>query len=258
MPRFGPRVVGGAETLVRALALRAVPGDWTAEVATTCAEDHATWANTLPAGTHRDGGVVVHRFPVGPRDEARFARAHAAVMAGTADYLDQVEWLAQSVRCPGMERFLEDAAARVDLIVLSPYLFGTTFWGAAVAPDRAALVPCVHDEPYARTAPVRANPRNAADQPLLPGRVEQAAPHALQHRADGRGARVRLVVHARHQRGALRGDGRTPEGGPEEVRAQHDQVDPRGGLLEEALHAGAAHALGEPLDLVEVVRGARH
>jgi len=156
VPRFGPGVVGGAETLVRALALRAVPEGWSAEVATTCAEDHATWANALPAGTHRDEGVVVHRFAVGPRDEARFAEAHAAVMAGSADYLDEAEWLAQSVRCPGMERFIEEAGDRFDLVVLSPYLFGTTFWGAAVAPGRAALVPCLHDEPYARTAPVRA------------------------------------------------------------------------------------------------------
>lgn len=155
VPRFGPDVVGGAETLVRALALRAVPDGWRTEVATTCALDHVTWGNALPAGTTRDAGLTVHRFPVGSRDEDRFAQAHGRVMSGAADYADAVEWLAQSVRCPAMETFLEDDD-RADLVLLAPYLFGTTVWGAAVAPGRAALVPCLHDEPYARLAPVTA------------------------------------------------------------------------------------------------------
>src|SRR5205823_721165 len=31
----------------------------------------------------------------------------------------------------------------------------TTVWGAQVAPERSALVPCLHDEPYARLTTVR-------------------------------------------------------------------------------------------------------
>ena len=154
VPRFGPDVVGGAETLMRALALRAIPSGWTSEVATTCAEDHETWRNTLPAGTVDDAGLRVHRFPVGPRDPARVAASHAAIVEGRGDYADELEWLAQGVRCPDMERFIGDSDA--DLVVLGPYLFGTTVWGASVDPARAALVPCLHDEPYARLGPVRA------------------------------------------------------------------------------------------------------
>jgi glycosyltransferase involved in cell wall biosynthesis len=150
VPRYGPEVLGGAETLVRHLATRAAPADWSVEVATTCAVDHVTWANALPPGAAEVDGVRVHRFPVGPRDAERFARLHTAVVAGAAGYLEELEWLAQSVTSPALDRFLEERAGGLDLVVLAPYLFGTTVWGAQVAPERSALMPCLHDEPYAR------------------------------------------------------------------------------------------------------------
>ena len=53
-----------------------------------------------------------------------------------------------------MQEFLEDETGH-DLRVLSPYLFGTTLWGAQAAPGRSALLPCLHDEPYARLTTVR-------------------------------------------------------------------------------------------------------
>jgi glycosyltransferase involved in cell wall biosynthesis len=49
-----------------------------------------------------------------------------------------------------MEAYLERTAPERDLMVFAPYLFGTTLWGAQVAPERSALMPCLHDEPYAR------------------------------------------------------------------------------------------------------------
>lgn len=156
VPRFGADIVGGAETLVRQLALRAVPAAWRAEVATTCAVDHERWANVLPPGATTDAALTVHRFPVSPRDPARFEAAHHRVLAGTAGYADELEWLAQGVTSVDMERYLDANASAYDLVVLAPYLFGTTVWGAFAAADRAALVPCLHDEPYARLHTVRA------------------------------------------------------------------------------------------------------
>lgn len=153
VPRYGRLVTGGAETLVRALATRSAAMGWSAEVATTCARDHVTWANELPAGSTTEDGVTVHRFTVGRRDARRYDALHTAVLAGRAGYADELEWLAHSVWSPGMLAFLEDADH--DLRVLSPYLFGTTLWGAQVAPERSALLPCLHDEPYARLRTVR-------------------------------------------------------------------------------------------------------
>ena len=63
-PRYGPQVMGGAESAVRQLAehLRALT-DWEAEVHTTCALDAITWADVLDPGTTVVNGVTVHRHP---------------------------------------------------------------------------------------------------------------------------------------------------------------------------------------------------
>jgi glycosyltransferase involved in cell wall biosynthesis len=156
VPRFGPEIVGGAEMLARGLLARALPDDWTADVATSCAVNHETWENVLPAGEFPEDGLLVRRFPVGSRDATRYDELHAAVLSGEVTYSDEVEWLANSVWSPELMEFLERKADSYDLVIFSPYLFGTTVWGAQVAPSLSALMPCLHDEPYARLETVKA------------------------------------------------------------------------------------------------------
>lgn len=140
---------------MRELATRGVPENWVSEVATTCARNHYTWINELPAGESRENGLLVRRFPVGPRDQSRYDELHVPVVNGTAGYAEELEWLANSVWSPELQNFLASEGDRYDLLVFSPYFFGTTVWGAQVAPERSVLVPCLHDEPYARLATVR-------------------------------------------------------------------------------------------------------
>jgi glycosyltransferase involved in cell wall biosynthesis len=152
VPRYGRGVVGGAETLVRRLAVRATPAGWASEVATTCARDHRTWRNELPAGTTEEDGIAVTRFTVDARDERRHVESHARIVAGDAGYLDELEWLASGVWSEALGERLERDDH--DLAIFCPYLFGTTLWGAQVAPWRAAVLPCLHDEAYARLTTV--------------------------------------------------------------------------------------------------------
>ena len=44
-PRFGAEIIGGAEAVVRDIALGLVERDWSVEVLTTCAVNPYTWAN---------------------------------------------------------------------------------------------------------------------------------------------------------------------------------------------------------------------
>jgi glycosyltransferase involved in cell wall biosynthesis len=155
VPRFGAETVGGAEILVRGLSTHATPDGWTADVATTCAVDHETWANVLPPGESRENGLRILRFPVGPRDPERYAELHPIVLTGESTYAEELEWLANSVWSPDLLHFLEQKGSSYDLVIFSPYLFGTTVWGAQVAPERSALMPCLHDEPYARLETVK-------------------------------------------------------------------------------------------------------
>ena len=50
-PRYGDSVVGGSEAVVREAAHGLADRGWDVEVLTTCALNHYTWANELPAGT---------------------------------------------------------------------------------------------------------------------------------------------------------------------------------------------------------------
>ena len=144
-PRYG-ELAGGAETLCRALVERCCDG-WDAEVATTCVRDLFTCENELEAGTVEMGGALVRRFPASvPFHPGR----------SNGRYLDEVGRLARSLWSQELHDFLRLEGERFDLILFAPYLFGTTFWGAQVHPDRSALIPCLHDEPEARLSPMKA------------------------------------------------------------------------------------------------------
>ncbi len=146
-PRYGSSVVGGAETLCRLLAENLTAHGTPVDVLTTCAVDHFTWADAIPPGETREGGVRVRRFPVGARDPQAFAVRHAAIDRGMhLSYAEQSAWMADSVWAPGILA----AIPEYDWVVAMPYLFGTSFWAAVAHPDRTVLIPCLHDESHAR------------------------------------------------------------------------------------------------------------
>ncbi len=151
-PRYGPDVVGGAELVLREVAHGLTARGWQVDVLTTCARDHYTWANHYPAATTDDHGVTVTRFPVVDdttgRDRADLVRTMAL---GESPTLAQQEaWMNDGLRVPGLFHALLDTAEQYRAIVVSPYLFWTTFAAGLVAPERTILRPCLHDEPEAR------------------------------------------------------------------------------------------------------------
>jgi glycosyltransferase involved in cell wall biosynthesis len=150
-PRFGASVVGGSEAVSREAAIGLAARGWDVEVLTTCATDHFTWANGLPEGTSEEDGVMVRRFPtvVTPSRAAR--RAQVVVQEGGLPSLDeQVSWLSYRFQVPGLFDHLLRRGGDYDAIVFSPYLFWTTAVCVPLVAARAAVIPCLHDEPYAR------------------------------------------------------------------------------------------------------------
>jgi glycosyltransferase involved in cell wall biosynthesis len=156
VPRYGQDVVGGAETLVRGLAERLAASGSAVEVLTTCAQDHLSWKNVLPAGTSREAGVVVRRFPVGPRDTRRHAWLQMRILRGSRlRPNEETRWAEESVGSPELFGHLARRGTEYDLVCFAPYLFGTTLRGVPLVPGRAVLIPCLHDEPFARLGIVR-------------------------------------------------------------------------------------------------------
>ena len=156
VPRYGADVVGGAETLVRGLAEHLASAGSAVEVLTTCARDHLSWKNVLPAGASRVAGVIVRRFPVRLRDTRRHAWLQQRILRGSRLHpTEEARWVEESVGSTELFDHLTRRGAEYDLVCFAPYLFGTTLRGVPLVPGRAVLIPCLHDEPFAHLGVVR-------------------------------------------------------------------------------------------------------
>jgi glycosyltransferase involved in cell wall biosynthesis len=185
-PRYGEEVVGGSESVMaeaaRALALKGHG----VEILTTCARSHVSWDNEYPAGTFVDEGVLIRRFPA-VTGGARLVVAHLErrVQRGEQlEPLEEVAWVNGRFRVPKLYIHLLREAAFYDALIFSPYLFWTTVYGTSAAPTKAIVMPCLHDESYARLAVIAATlgsasglwflsePEQALARQIIPGLPE--------------------------------------------------------------------------------------
>lgn len=150
-PRYGERVVGGAEAVIHETAHGLAALGWQVDVLTTCARDHFSWANEYEPGESRDGAVTIRRFPtIVPRSRADRARYEAMILSREQLTLEeQQRWVNGDLRVPELFHHILDHAAEYRALIFAPYLFWTTFACSQVAPMRTILMPCLHDEPYA-------------------------------------------------------------------------------------------------------------
>jgi glycosyltransferase involved in cell wall biosynthesis len=152
VPRYGPEIIGGAETAARLLAEHLVStGEWSVEVLTTCARDFVTWDNEYPAGDERVNGVLVRRFVSTQGREPSFHPLSAALLADPlcASVADAERWL--DLQGPVSPELTEAAlGSSADALAFYPYLYYPT----ARVIDRATLPtilhPAAHDEPALR------------------------------------------------------------------------------------------------------------
>lgn len=151
-PRYGHDVVGGAEAVLREAAHGLAARGWDVEVLTTCAVDHFTWRNVHPPGVTVDGAVTVRRFAVANDTPGRHRRRVEAMLqrGATPSLHDQERWMNDGLRSPELYHHVLDHAEEYRAVVLAPYPFWTTFAVGLLAAERCILMPCLHDEPYAR------------------------------------------------------------------------------------------------------------
>ena len=185
-PRYGHDVVGGAEVVIRQAAHGLAARGWDVEVLTTCSRDHYTWANEYPAGTTTDGLVTVRRFPV-VRDADRKERDRLDRRLAVGLSLDpdeQQTWVNGNMRVPDLVHHLVVGGDSYRAVVFSPYLAWTTLAGVATVPERAVVIPCLHDEPFAYLEvfrPVLTTPAQvwfmSEPEHALAHRIGAVAPH---------------------------------------------------------------------------------
>jgi glycosyltransferase involved in cell wall biosynthesis len=150
-PWYGRDIAGGAEAECRATA-RALQGRGVpVEILTTCARDHASpWTDHHPDGVTEEDGLVVRRFKVRPRDPERYGRLQWRLdLGGVLTSFEEEDFVRESVNSNDLYAYLAAERDRYWYAFI-PYCFGTTWEGALVAPERSLLIPCLHDEPFAR------------------------------------------------------------------------------------------------------------
>ena len=156
-PWWGPEARGGAETACRQTAMRLSAAGLEVEVLTTCSRSFlSAWdRDDYRPGASTEAGVLVRRFACRRRDRSAFDAINRKLLEGKPiSAADEATFIEESINSPDLVRFIEqDATDRVFFFI--PYLYGTTVQGAMAAPERSVLIPCLHDEAYARLAPVR-------------------------------------------------------------------------------------------------------
>ncbi len=157
-PRLtGSGSTGGAEILLEQLARRALAAGVDTVFLTTCARDHVSWKNTEPAGRREISGLPVEFFPVdGTRDVPRFHRIQDRIGRGSRlSATEEAAWLAHGPNSPALCERLREMLPHLDAVVMGPYLLAPVHAAAAVAGPKTRLIPCLHDEPFARLNVVR-------------------------------------------------------------------------------------------------------
>jgi glycosyltransferase involved in cell wall biosynthesis len=148
-PRYGPQVMGGAETAARQLAehLRALT-DWDAEAYSTCALDPHTWNDELEPGDSEINGVPVHRYAA---DHGRLPDFYG--LDGMLRLAPQMATRDQGRRWvdyngPVSSQLVEAVCASdADVIAFYPYMYHPTVAAIGRVKVPAVLHPAAHDEP---------------------------------------------------------------------------------------------------------------
>ncbi|MBU4195034.1 MAG: glycosyltransferase family 4 protein [Actinobacteria bacterium] len=151
VPRYGEEVIGGAESLARLTAEELSLRGYRVSVLTTRAMDHHAWKNHYPAGESVQNGVKVTRFSAETRlGNPALDRVTRSISEGVRLSEDeQAVWLEGVVTSEGLFRHIRENSGKYSHLIFLPYLFGTTYFGSRIIPERSYIIPCLHDEPFA-------------------------------------------------------------------------------------------------------------
>lgn len=150
--RFGTHFAGGAEQSLRLMAQALQSQGYEVEVFTTCNEDASRWANTLPAGTTKDAGFLVHRFQIDAHDPVQLGEAYQRIVQASGQVTPTIEthYLQHSLGSEALVAALGERRDQFAAILTGPYLFKLTHQVAQAFGEQVLLAPCFHDEPLAQ------------------------------------------------------------------------------------------------------------
>ena len=157
--RFGPSVIGGAESYAQDLAGQIhdqLGRD--VHVYTTCAESHLSWANDYPAGDESASFGKILRFRTWFRRWPGFgviSRCLIALRRGCVALklpqawikaLESIWFLAQGPYTPSLIKTLEQKQDQYECVLAMTYLYWPTLTAVERLKIRKIMIPLAHDE----------------------------------------------------------------------------------------------------------------
>jgi len=150
VPWYGEGIMGGAETLAKTTAENLRRRGIEVEILTTCSKQFMSdWTNDYEEGLYDVDEVPVRRFRVDPRNTKLFDKINLRLMNSlpiSPD--DEGHFIKNMINSSTLNKFIARHASQYVFFFI-PYMFGTTYFGSQICPERSFLIPCLHDESYA-------------------------------------------------------------------------------------------------------------
>ncbi len=150
-PWYAENIPGGAEMELRGIVGHLKESGVSLEVLATCVKEFGSdWnINYYPEGMEEVNGIPVLRFPVRKRDTAAFDAVNYKLIhhMPISDAEEEI-FLREMVNSPKLYQYMQERQEDYSLFVFIPYMFGTTYYGIQVCPQKSVLISCFHDESY--------------------------------------------------------------------------------------------------------------
>lgn len=151
IPWYGD-IPGGAEDACKRTAENLKKRGVDVEVLTTCAREFLSdWNfNFYKEGVYEVNGIIVRRFKLRLRNTRLFDRINYRLMHNkSVSSQEEVQFITEMVNSDMLNRYITDNKSKYDYFIFIPYMFGTTYFGSNIYPEKSILITCLHDEGYA-------------------------------------------------------------------------------------------------------------
>lgn len=151
-PWYGENIPGGAEMELRQLVHHLSDSGVPVEVLTTCVKSFRDdWnVNFHKPRLVQEAGIPVRRFRVRKRKAVFFEQVNYKLMHKLpVSAEDERVFCEEMVNSPALYKYMKAHSDEYRAFVFIPYMFGTTYYGAQIVPEKSVLIPCLHDESYA-------------------------------------------------------------------------------------------------------------
>ncbi len=151
IPWYGD-IPGGAESECKNTAENLSKNGIDVEIITTCVKEfNSNWSlNYYEEGLSQLNDVTIRRFKVRQRNTELFDRINSKLMHNQKiSQKEEQIYIEEMINSDDLYRYIETHGSGYDYFLFIPYMFGTTYYGSQIHPEKSFLIPCLHDESYA-------------------------------------------------------------------------------------------------------------